>query len=376
MDSDPVDVSVSSNKVSILKHAVPFNEALLLFSDLTQFKLTADPVLTPETVNIANTTEFEASLRAKPAQAGKFVYFASKRGAWSGMWEYFVDTDTDTNDATEISAHVPEYLDGEVIDIQASSNEDMLCVRTDNDSESVYIYRYYWQGRDKLQASWSKFTFGDDVIGMSFNLADLFLLVKRGTNLFLERINLSVDEATEYTDGKFSVHLDRRVKLQTGYTTTVPYTAPSNIVYVDQRGKVIASGDVAALLANNEVCYAGTPFTFKYQFSEPVVKQNNQPITTADLRIRNWSVVYNDTGFFTVKTTPNRRSTYTRDFTGRIVGGAANLLSKAAIDSGTYEFGVLGNSDTEIVLETDSHLPCTFQSAEWEGFYVIRSRRL
>jgi len=376
VDSDPIDVSVSSNKVSILKHAVPFNEALLLFTDLTQFKLTADPVLTPETVNIANTTEFEASLRAKPAQAGKFVYFASKRGAWSGMWEYFVDTDTDTNDATEISAHVPEYLDGEVIDIQASSNEDMLCVRTDNDSESVYIYRYYWQGRDKLQASWSKFTFGDDVIGMSFNLADLYLLIKRGTNLFLERINLSVDEATEYTDGKFSIHLDRRVQFETGGVTTLPYTAPSDIVYVDERGKVITSGDVAGLLADGEVCYAGIPYTFKYQFSEPVVKQNNQPITTADLRIRNWSVVYNDTGFFTVKTTPNRRSTYTRDFTGRIVGGAANLLSKAAIDSGTYQFGVVGNSDTKIVLETDSHLPANFQSAEWEGFYVIRSRRI
>ena len=376
VDSDPVDVSVSSNKVSILKHAVPFNEALLLFTDLTQFKLTADPVLTPETVNIANTTEFEASLRAKPAQAGKFVYFASKRGAWSGMWEYFVDTDTDTNDATEISAHVPQYLDGEVIDIQASSNEDMLCVRTDNDTESVYIYRYYWQGRDKLQASWSKFTFGADVIGMSFNLADLYLLIKRGTNLFLERINLSVDEATEYTDGKFSIHLDRRVQFETGGVTTLPYTAPSNIVYVDERGKVITSSNVAGLLSSGEVCYAGIPYTFKYQFSEPVVKQNNQPITTADLRIRNWSVVYNDTGFFTVKTTPNRRSTYTRDFTGRIVGGAANLLSKAAIDSGTYQFGVVGNSDTEIVLETDSHLPCNFQSAEWEGFYVIRSRRI
>ena len=211
---------------------------------------------------------------------------------------------------------------------------------------------------------------------MSFNLADLYLLIKRGTNLFLERINLSVDEATEYTDGKFSIHLDRRVQFETGGVTTLPYTAPSNIVYVDERGKVITSSDVAGLLANGEVCYAGIPYTFKYEFSEPVVKQNNQPITTADLRIRNWSVVYNDTGFFTVKTTPNRRSTYTRDFTGRIVGGAANLLSKAAIDSGTYQFGVVGNSDTKVVLETDSHLPANFQSAEWEGFYVIRSRRI
>ena len=376
VDSDPIDVAVSSNKVSILKHAVPFNEALLLFSDLTQFKVTGDPVLTPETVDVSNTTEFETSLRARPAAAGKYVYFASKRGAWSGCWEYFVDTDTDVNDASEITAHVPEYLNGEVKSIQASSNEDMILVQTTNDSQAIYVYRYYWSGREKLQASWSRWVFDGDVIGYSFNRADIDILIKRGTNLYLERINLSVDNATEYTDGSFSVHLDRRVQLETGGTTTVPYTDAATI-YVDKRGKIIEVGDVAALLTAGEVVYAGVPFTFKYQFSEPVIKQDNKPITTGILHIRNYAVTYNSTGFFKVKVVPLKRDTYERTFTGRIVGGAANLLSKAAIDSGTYRFGVVGHStDTTITIESDSHLPCVFQSAEWEGFFVLRSRRM
>lgn len=376
VDSDPIDVAVSSNKVSILKHAVPFNEALLLFSDLTQFKVTADPVLTPETVTVSSTTEFEASLRAKPAQAGRFVYFASKRGAWSGMWEYFVDTDTDTNDATEISSHVPEYLEGEVIDIQASSNEDMLCVRTDGDTKAVYIYRYYWQGREKLQASWSRFVFGGDVVGMSFNRADLYLLINRGGNLFLERLNLSVDEATEYTTGQFSVHLDRRVMLESSGLTTVPYTDAATI-YIGEDGAVIPLSSVAGKLSDGEVVFAGVPYTFKYEFSEPVVKLNNQPVTTSVLHIRNYAVVYDDTGFFKVRVEPLKRTAYERTFTGRIVGGAANILNKAAIDSGTYRFGVVGHAgETKIIIESDSHLPCAFQSAEWEGFYVLRSRRM
>jgi hypothetical protein len=376
VDSDPIDVAVSSNKVSILKHAVPFNEALLLFSDLTQFKVTADPVLTPETINVANTTEFEASLRAKPAQAGKYVYFASKRGAWSGMWEYFVDSDTDTNDATEITAHVPEYLNGEIKNIQASSNEDMLIAQTDNDPTALYVYRYYWQGREKLQASWSRWVFGGDVIGYSFNLADITVLIKRGNDLYLERINLSVDTATTYTTGGFSIHLDRRVTLATGGTTTLPYTDASAI-YVDKTGKIIPLSAVAGKLANSEVVFAGVPFTFKYEFSEPVVKQDNKPVTTGHLQIRNYAVVYNKTGFFEVDVTPLKRSVYTRSFTGRIVGGANNILNQAAIDSGTYRFGVLGKAgETTVTLKSSSHLPCTFQSAEWEGFYVLRSRRM
>jgi hypothetical protein len=376
VDSDPIDVAVSSNKVSILKHAVPFNEALLLFSDLTQFKLTADPVLTPETVNIANTTEFEASLRAKPAQVGKFVYFASKRGAWSGLWEYFVDTDTDTNDATEVTAHVPEYLNGEVINIEASSNEDMILVQTDNDPQAIYVYRYYWRGREKLQASWSRWTFSGDVIGVSFNRADITLLIKRSNDLYLERINLSVDDATNYTTNKFSIHLDRRVQLQTSGLTTIPYT-DAGVIYIDQTGKIIDLSAVAGKLANSEVVYAGVPFEFKYQFSEPVVKSGDKAITTGKLHIRNYAVVYSNTGFFQAEVTHTKRTPYVRNFTGRIVGAASNILNQAGIDSGTYRFGVLGHGDeTSIVLKSSSHFPCVFQSAEWEGFFVLRSRRL
>jgi len=376
IDSDPIDVAVSSNKVSILKHAVPFNEALLLFSDLTQFKVTGDPVLTPETVDVSNTTEFETSLRARPAAAGKYVYFASKRGAWSGMWEYFVDSDTDTNDATEISSHIPEYLNGEIINIQASSNEDMILAQTNNDPTALYVYRYYWSGREKLQASWSRWVFSGDVVGMSFNRADIYILIKRGTNLFLERINLSVDEATTYTTGSFSIHLDRRVRLETGGLTAIPYV-DANTIYIDQTGKIITLGQVAAKLANSEKVFAGIPFTFKYEFSEPVIKQDNKAITTGHLQLRNYAVVFNKTGFFNVILRPLKRTSYTRTFTGRVVGSAANILNSAAIESGTYRFGVIGNaSETSVTLESDSHLPCVFQSAEWEGFFQLRSRRM
>jgi len=376
VDSDPIDVAVSSNKVNILKHAVPFNNTLLLFSELTQFKVTAEPILTPETINVSSTTEFEASLRAKPAAAGRFVYFATKRGAWSGMWEYYVDSDTDTNDAAETTSHVPEYLDGEIKKIEASSNEDMILVQTTGETESVYVYRYYWKGREKLQASWSKWTFGDDVLSMAFNLADIMILVKRGSNLFLEKINLSVDDATQYTTGQFPIMLDRRVQLETSGLTTVPYT-DSDLIYVNQRGKIIAVGDVAALLSASEVVYAGIPYTFKYQFSEPVLKQENSPITTGHLQLRNYAIVYNDTGFFEVKVTPLKRATYTRSFTGRIIGASTNILNQAAIDSGTYRFGVIGKAgDVDVVLESSSHFPCVFQSAEYEAFFNLRSRRM
>ena len=252
----------------------------------------------------------------------------------------------------------------------------MLIAQAADDPTAIYVYRYYWSGREKLQSSWSRWTFNGTVLGVSFNLSDISILIKRGTNLYLERINLSVDDATVYTTGNFSIHLDRRVTLETGGLTTIPDVDAATL-YVDQTGKLIQLANVAAKLANSEKVYAGIPFTFKYTFSEPVLKQDNKPITTGHLQIRNYAVVYNNTGFFTVTVTPLKRTPYVRTFTGRLVGAATNILSAAAIDSGTYRFGVLGKSDAiDITLESDNHLPCIFQSAEWEGFFVLRSRRM
>jgi hypothetical protein len=252
----------------------------------------------------------------------------------------------------------------------------MILAQTSNDAKAIYVYRYYWSGREKLQASWSRWVFDGDVIGFSFNRADITILIKRGNNLFLEKINLSVDEATEYTTGQFSIHLDRRVILETGGLTAIPYT-DGNVVYIDQTGKIIPLSDVAGKLSNSERVFAGVPFTFKYQFSEPVIKENNKAITTGQLQLRNYAVVYNNTGFFKVTVAPERRTAYVRTFTGRVVGSAANILNVAAIESGTYRFGVLGkSSETTVTLESDSHLPCIFQSAEWEAFFHLRSRRM
>ena len=110
LDDAPIDVAVSNNAVSILKYAVPFNNSLILFSDLTQFRVTSVDIFSASTISVNVSTQFEASLNSRPAAAGKYVFFPTLRGIWSGVREYFVESDNDTNDAADITAHVPEYI--------------------------------------------------------------------------------------------------------------------------------------------------------------------------------------------------------------------------------------------------------------------------
>lgn len=383
LDTDPIDAAVSNNKVSILKHAVPFNESLLLFSDLTQFRLTAQDLLTPETIALDVTTQFEASLKAKPVGAGRYVFFATNRGKWSGIREYFVDIDAEVDDAADITAHVPEYIQGEVRKMEASSNEDMLICLSTEDTKAMYVYSYYWQGTDKLQSSWSRWTFEGDILNISFNKSNIDLLVSydtaAGKVITLERINLSTDDATVYTEQSHGICLDRRQMWTAG---DVPEADPEPttgeaLTYISDKGFVLTADQAATYAANGGYVFSGVPYNFRYIFSEQVMKQNNEPMTTGRLQLRNMSLVYNDTGYFEAKVTPKGRNTATNKFNGRIIGSLANLLGGVAIETGQYRFPVLAKSnEVTIEISTDSHLPAVFQSAEWEGFFVMRSQRL
>lgn len=376
LDSDVIDVSVSNNKVSLLRHAVPFTESLLLFSDLTQFRLDATDLLTPDTVSIDVTTQFEASLKAKPVGAGRYVFFATDRGKYSGVREYFVDLDSEVDDAADITAHVPSYIEGRIKTMEASSNEDMLLCLTDDDPNAIYVYRYYWQGNEKLQSSWSRWTFSGQVLNVSFNKSEIYLLIKYSDGVFLERMNLSEDDAEEQTTADFGVHLDRRFRM-TSPSDSLPQSV--DLIFVGHNGTLLNDYSAAQnyLSTVGGSVFVGVPYTFRYRFSEQVVKNNNEPMTIGRLQIRNWNVVYNQTGFFEAEVTPTARPTQRSKFTGRLVGAAANLLGQVAIETGTFRFGVNSNAqEVKIDLVSNSHLPCAFQSAEWEGFFVMRSRRL
>ena len=382
LDSNPIDVAVSNNQVSILRHAVPFSKSLLLFSDLTQFNLSAGDVLTPETVSIDVATQFEASLRSKPQGAGRFVFFATRRGKWSGVREYFVETGSDANtNALEVTAHVPRYLEGEITKLAASSNEETLLALTADDPNSIYVYRYYWSSSSKLQSAWSKWKFDGKVLNCDFNMSDIYILIEREDGIFLEVINMSRDTAANYTDGGWSVHLDRRVKLASGGLTDIPYT-DSKAIYVTDGGVVLETSDsafqtkLANYLAGGGVVYAGIPYKFRYVFSELVIKEDNEPITIARLQIRRMGLVYYDTGYFEVTVTPKSRTPSKLLFTGRVVGSINNTIGKVPVESGTLSIPVLAKSNlVEVEVSSDSHLPCQFQSVEWEGFYTLRSSR-
>ena len=414
LDDAPIDVAAAHTKVALLRHAVPFNKQLLLFSDQTQFVLDSDELLTPKTAAITTATEFEASEVAKPVGAGHNVYFITEKGDFSGVREYFVDQDSETNDAADVTAHIPQYIPNDIRFMEVSTSEDVLVMASQDATHDheVYVYKYYWQGNEKLQSAWGQWDISQDsgdtkIRAMQFINSTLYFVIQRHTDaLYLERVRLEAARVDDYQD--YVTLLDRRITdadcttvaydSGTGMTTwTLPYTIRSNSMAIVTRGNVggdvhgreltletYAVGDTTLKVAGDfsaRDVWIGNKYTATYTPSEPVVKEPSDgggtiAIQSGIIQVRGFSLAYDNTGYFQVEVTPLYRDTNLYPFTGRITGAGANILGAPAIASGTHRASVLANSrQFSLSVTSDSPMPMKLQSAEWELFYHNRSRR-
>ena len=401
LDADPIDVNVSHVKVSNLRHAIPFNEELLLFSDQTQFIMAGANILTPSNVIINATTEFETSLNAKPVSAGRNVFFAFNKGNFTGMREYFVDADSDTNDADDITAAVPKYIPKNVFKLAIATNENFLAVLSSDEQNAIYCYQWYIANNQKLQSAWHKFTYGaaanTTILNCDFIETDLFLLVQRTDGVHIVKQQLA--PAIVDTDATYLTHLDMKVNeattgLSKSYnagtnqtTITLPYTIYNDMQVVTRNvsgsttiaGEIInpvSTGTNTIVLSGDRTgtkFFIGEKYTFEYQFSQQYLalgggQRSRTNIKEGRLQIRNWSVGFDNSGHFKVQITPKGRSTTTEIFNGAVIGsGTVNGIN---LEDGNFTFAIQSRNEGLVVkLLNDEYLPSFFINAEWQGFY-------
>ena len=400
LDSEPIDVAASHTKVSTLKHAIPFDRKLLLFSDQTQFILKGADFITPKNTSISQTTEYEASTTAKPASAGSVVYFPAKRGGFTSVREYYVIDDTDRSDAQDVTSHVAKYVPDGVYKMSASTGENALAVLTTQDASTLYIYKYHFAGREKVQSAWFKYTLtGCEILSAEFIESALYVVANKSGRTVLFQIHFDAGRFDE--DQSYVTRLDFRLteaevtasynagNNQTTIVTPYPLTDPVVVTRGSLQGtiidKVSTSGSTIVVAGDktSSEFYIGERYTMTYEFSEPTLKEptatgGRVSIAGGRLQIKHWLLRYQDSGDFKVKTEVQGSSnTQTFNFTGRIIGGGANLLGTTTLTSGDFKFPVMSKADrVKVTIESDSHLPCQFLSAEWEGNMHLRSRRV
>ena len=404
LDTDPIDVAGTHSKVSILKNAISFDEELLLFSDQTQFILRGGNTLTSANISIDVTTEFETNNDAKPVSAGSNVYFTFPKGNFTGVREFYIASDTDTKQADDITGNVPKYIPKNVYKLTNATTENILCALSSDEPNALYVYQYYVQQNKRLQSAWSKWTYGtsstDEILNIDFIQNTLYIINERSDGVYLE--TLDVSPATTDTGETYLTHLDRKLdnsQITESYdagtnqtTITLPYEIQNTMKVVGRSGAsnkagqalatvsqsgtdIIVSGDITS-----QNYFVGEQYEFKFVFSQQFINVGDNQgsrisVKEGRLQIRNWSVNFNDTGFFTTEVLPVGRSVSQSTYTGTITG--SGLLGTVNLEDGDFTFAVQSENDKlTVTLKNDSHLPSNFINASWQGYYVTASQRV
>ena len=424
LDTEPIDVAASHTKVAILKHAVTMGEKLILFSEQTQFVLSSSADnLTPSTANVLVQTEFESNAAAQPVGSGSSIYFLTKKGSFAGIREYIIAGGQQIQDAANTTIHVPRLIPSGIFKMAVSNNQDILVLLGTENPNKLYVNRWlYGDGFSKALNAWFTYTLNSNrsILNIDFIGTDLILVIEEANGVTLEKIPFETN--FREPNAEFEYHLDHKVteatsgvsvayNSATGISTfTVPYRLRANMnivgrylasnetsTFVDAQGntKTLVSGQ--ALTTTNAVdgststitatgdfrnskFIIGEPFEMHYRFSQQRLTQGGGGATeliSGRLQIHHFYIKYEDSGFFQVEVTPENRDTSLHKFTGRLLGAASASIGQINLDTGTFKVPIMSKSDrVDIDVKNNTFLPTLLASAEFEGVFHMRSRRV
>ena len=424
LDSDPIDISTGGTSVNFLNSSLAFANTLLLFSLHGQFRLdtgstTVGTALTQKTATITAITTFDIVDAIDPIGVGRTVYFGIPKGDFSGLREYFLpDASGPIPLSEEVTSSVPRFVPGNLISMSPSVSEEVITMISKDQPRRVYIYKFFFDDDQKLQSSWSYWEVAANKTLLGGNIldSDLYTCVEYSDGVYLEKTQLrpeTVDSGTE-----FEILLDRKTTevacstslinsgalgVQTVITLPYPMSGTGTMAVVGRfaSNNTIAHGQVIKATAetltggasgngtmtvpgdlSSAKFFVGEIYNMTYEFSTPYLKETPPGgglavLANPRLQLRTWSIVFDETSNFSMKITPGQRDELTYPFNGYKIGSGQFPIGTPSLATGKFRVPVMAqNIETKIVLFSDSPLPCRVQSAEWEGWYQERARRL
>lgn len=293
LDSDCIEVGAAAASSAAFRYAVPFDKDLLLFSEKYQAVISGSNVaITPRTASVVVSSTYSADITSRPVPVGRTMMYATPRSKdFFGLMEMLPNPYSDAKYTSyDSTAHLPKYMAGRCRFSVSSSGAGMVLFAPTNDRRSLIVHEYTWQGDQKVQQSWHKWTFNYPVAAAYFSGQVIHLVfVNNGTLLACtidprSGTNNSLAERIAKLD--FNIFADvvaGVVTLPAWYTAFDPAVVTSlklGIATGALAGEGVGSYVVAGQLktdasfAAGRVC-VGVPFTSTFSPTPPMKKDDN-----------------------------------------------------------------------------------------------------
>ena len=228
IDTDPIDMVVTTKNPTKLYDALVVNNGLLLFSSSQQYLLsTNQDILSPKTAEVNEIASYRFNPKTSPISMGTTVGFISNAGVNSRLFEMTKisrDVEAEVLEQSKIIADViPKDLN-----LLAHSKENTVLLAGEYLDRNLWIYRYFNDGIERKQSAWVRWELTGDLVYHTIIDDVLFIVVRnffenidtKGWEVVtMQRIDLKESVFTsiveDYTavnnqnvDGRYTVHMD------------------------------------------------------------------------------------------------------------------------------------------------------------------------
>ena len=430
LDTDPIDLTASNNRVSVLRYAIPYQDELIIFSDQIQFRFNAaETVLTPLTAQITVLTQYEMDPNCRPIPVQGTIVFCLANGQWSQFREFSVRGAGTAlvADASDLTGYVSSYIPANVFKITANDiGNAWFAVSSKSGYEKrLYVYKYFYRnsggGAERAQSSWSHWELNgaDRILSILCIKEVLYLLVEYGTEVWLEKMPVA-DRLSDVAPNPYPLLLDRRVSTTTetpaairvaagSYnattkitTWTLPYTIKAKtqawsgygmnhnggvlLGEANSGSTITARGDWSAVPV-----FFGEVYNFRYRFTRfKLYKEVGGGKAAANVertQVRHAKLRYHETSYFDVMVMAERRQTAVYKFDGTVLGGRNSSLGTGMSQGfdpetnryfeGVFQIPIASKGENCIVeIQNDTVHPCKFSTCEWVGLVTSQARSL
>tara|TARA_R110000824_G_scaffold227575_1_gene415382 strand:- start:3313 stop:6003 length:2691 start_codon:yes stop_codon:yes gene_type:complete len=406
VSTDPIDLSVSSNKYSSINNMVPFNDYLFInTSGDTQFELIgSENQITPFTAEIAPTTFFSTISTLEPQLMGTQIYFFAE----GRLYIYFGQSQTNINQAIDVSLHCPGYLPKKPKAITVSpAHNSIYFVDSENPNE-IFTYVNRFAGDSVVQNAFFKhvLSHGTNIENLIV-FGDYLYITTRDTvqnTVYLQRMRLDTGGETRTSaliDNKFAVGEGVYYPESGNTEYFIPNISLASIdtavVRTDhEQGGAVYEAEALIVDAEDTDTYAGTkisihgdvthlPFevgssyTSVIELSEQFVRDERNNVRNGVLNLRSLSLRHANSGAYSVEISRRSRTPEVYDFTPFYVGTTGDEpfpFSNLETD-GEFLMRVFGlSSELSIKIQSSYPVPFNITNIEFRGKFSSRDSLL
>lgn len=406
VDSDPIDIGISEDRVSNIDFIVPFNNSLIAFTRSNkQLEIGAQGPFSPNTVFLRPLGSYGFAPYVRPIALSSMLIFANEKNFFNTVWAYHIDPETEMPQFIDITRDVDEYIPATIREIKGSERYNKLFVLTRAETHVMYV----WE-----QGAWRRWVFNDDTEILSVRAIDerLYLLIRRDDKLWMESVEIGTPEDDTVGSGEdlqsmgYSVRLDRKLELTGVYdavanktTFTLPYLDADSDTIVLGPGWDTGTGDGAVRMAGSiltpevstvdgvtvltvegqwqknaedtdALAYVGRNYEMRARLNKQYVRGEEGVALFGNTQLLSGRLRFQDTVYFRIEVTPKNRFTREVEF-HYARAGSTPLDGEYVQDHGEQFFRILGrNEDTEIEIVNDLPVPCTIVDGMLSAKYV------